>query len=139
MSFPPVAAGAPFAAMNTVLYCRRFAQTVDFYERVLALPRGYANEWFVEFRVAPGACLSVAHEDRTSVETAHGAGITLTLRADDIRACHAALSARGAAPPPVGPRPFGAEGFVIRDPEGTRVEFWAPVAGGDRPRQTPAR
>jgi len=112
--------------MNTVLYCRRFPETVAFYEQMLGLTRGHSNDWFVEFQVAPGAFLSVADERRASVKTASGAGITLTLRVEDARALHALLQTRGGDPPPVGARPWGAEGFLLHDPEGTRLEIWSP-------------
>lgn len=114
--------------MNTVLYCRRWRDTVAFYEHVLGLQRGYANDWFVEFRVGAGAFLSVADEARASVKSAAGAGITITLRVDDVARCHAELSARGAAPGAAGPRPWGAQGFLLHDPEGNRIEVWAPGA-----------
>ncbi len=117
--------------MNTVLYCRRFAQSVAFYETVLGLDRGFANDWFVEFRVAPGAYLSVADEARASVKSAGGAGITLTLRCDDVDDVHHRLVAHGVAPGSVGPRPWGAWGFLVRDPEGTRIEVWTPRSPGD--------
>lgn len=114
-----------FSSMNTVLYCRRFQETVTFYEQILGLARGYCNEWFVEFQVAPGAFLSVADQRRASVKTASGGGITLTLRVADARALHTLLRTRGVQPPPVGARPWGAEGFLVHDPEGTRLEIWS--------------
>jgi len=113
--------------MNTVLYCRRFADTLSFYDTVLALPRTLSRDWFVEFRIAAGCFLSLADERRASVKSAGGAGITLSLRVDDVHAFRDALAQRGAGPPPVGPRPWGAEGFLLHDPEGTRIEVWAPV------------
>ena len=92
--------------INTVIYCRTWQRTVDFYERVLGLPRSFTNDWFVEFRVAPGACLSLADEGRASIKSASGAGLTLTFRVTDIHGWHALLTERGASPPPVEPRPF---------------------------------
>jgi len=121
----PPAAG--IQAMNTVLYCRRFTDTVRFYDRVLALPRGASRDWFVEFRVAEGCFLSVADERRASVKSAGGAGLTLTLRVDDVGRFRETLRARGARPPPVGPRPWGTAGFLLHDPEGTRIEIWSPA------------
>lgn len=128
MIIPGTDSADGFCAMNTVLYCRRFQDTVAFYEHMLGLSRCHSNDWFVEFQIAPGAFLSVADERRATVKTAAGAGITVTLRVADVRGLHALLLGRGAEPPPVGARPWGAQGFLLRDPEGTRVEIWSPVA-----------
>ena len=115
--------------MNTVLYCRHWRAMLAFYEQVLGLRRGYANEWFVEFQVAPAAYLSIADDTRASIKSAAGAGITITLRVEDVARAHAQLCARGVTPSPVGPRPWGARGFLLHDPEGNRIEFWAPRSG----------
>lgn len=116
--------------MNTILYCRDFPANVDFYERVLMLPRGHAADWFVEFRVAPGACVSVADEARTRVKGAAGGGITLTLEVDDAAAFRRRLVANGLEPPAVARRPWNAVGFFIHDPEGNRIEIWSPASAG---------
>ena len=113
-------------AMNTVLYCEHFVETLAFYDEVMQLPRGFANDWFVEFKVAQEAYLSVADQRRASIDSAKGKGLTLTLRVDDVLACHRQLCARGAVPSAPGTRPWGAEGFLLHDPEGTRIEIWAP-------------
>ena len=112
--------------MNTVLYCEHFVETLAFYDEVMQLPRGFANDWFVEFKVAQQACLSVANEQRASIQSAHGKGLTLTFQVDDVAAYHRQLCARGATPSSPGARPWGAEGFLVHDPEGTRIEIWAP-------------
>jgi uncharacterized glyoxalase superfamily protein PhnB len=114
--------------MNTVLYCRRWRETVAFYEQVLGLERAFANDWFVELRVGVGAFLSLADERRASIRSAGGAGITLSLRVDDVHRFRHALATRGATTTPVGARPWGALGFLLHDPEGTRIEVWAPAA-----------
>ena len=124
-------AGA-ICAINTVLYCRCFQRTLTFYQQTLGLRPGFRTDWFVEFEVAPGACLSVADDRRATVKAAAGAGITVTLRVADVRAFHAQLVARGESPPPVGARPWGAEGFLLRDPEGTRIEIWSPAGKAGR-------
>ena len=114
-------------SMNTVLYCQHFASTLEFYEHILGLPRGFANDWFVEFKVADRAYLSVADQSRATINSAHGAGITLTFRVDNVSAYHAQLVARGAAPSAIGRRPWNATGFLLYDPEGTRIEVWSPA------------
>ncbi len=128
MANPRVEPVLPMRAMNTVLYCRYYEQTLAFYGEVLCLPRGFANDWFVEFKVAREAFLSVADQRRASIESAHGKGLTLTFQVEDVRVSHEQLRARGATPTAPGPRPWGAEGFLLHDPEGTRIEIWAPSA-----------
>ena len=113
-------------AMNTVLYCEHFVETLAFYDEVMQLPRGFANDWFVEFKVAQEAYLSVADQRRASIDSAQGKGLTLTFRVDDVLACHRQLCARGAVSSAPGARPWGAQGFLLHDPEGTRIEIWAP-------------
>ncbi|MFT5176378.1 MAG: catechol 2,3-dioxygenase-like lactoylglutathione lyase family enzyme [Gammaproteobacteria bacterium] len=112
--------------MNTVLYCQHYAQTLAFYEHVLGLQRTFSKDWFVEFRVAQEAFLSVADQNRATISSAQGKGLTLTFQVDDVRASHDQLHARGATLTAVGPRPWGAQGFLLHDPEGTRIEIWAP-------------
>lgn len=126
MAHDPAATVLPIRSMNIVLYCRHYAQTLQFYEHVLGLPRSFANDWFVEFEVAREAFLSVADQRRATINSAQGQGLTVTLQVDDVRASHAQLQARGATPGAPGPRPWGAQGFVLHDPEGTRIEIWAP-------------
>jgi catechol 2,3-dioxygenase-like lactoylglutathione lyase family enzyme len=118
--------GGTFSALNTILYCRRFNETVRFYAETLALVRGRATDWFVEFKVAPGAFISIADEQRTQVKSAAGGGVTLTLRVADAAVLHGMLIARGVDVPPVESRPWNAEGFFIHDPEGNRIEIWSP-------------
>ena len=57
--------GDAFLALNAILYCRRFSETVRFYEQTLGLTPGHASDWLVEFEVAPGAFVSVADDRRT--------------------------------------------------------------------------
>ena len=47
---------------NTILYCRRWAATVQFYRDQLRLPVAFANDWFVEFQLNAAAyLLSLIH------------------------------------------------------------------------------
>lgn len=112
--------------MNTVLYCEHFEQTLAFYDDVLCLPRGFANDWFVEFEVAANVRLSIADQRRATIDSSHGQGLTLTFRIDDVFAEYQRLRECGALPSEPGPRPWRAQGFLLFDPEGTRIEIWAP-------------
>jgi len=119
--------GMPIDASNTILYCRRWRETVEFYRGVLGLAVNMENDWFVEFRLTADAFVSIADARRASIESSAGGGLTLALRVDAIHDLHARLSAAGAAPGDVGRHPWGALSFFCRDPEGYRLEFWQPL------------
>lgn len=110
--------------VNTILYCQRWAETVAFYADVLQLEIHFSNHWFVEFSVHPGARISIANQERASIKSAQGQGITLTFQIEDVPALHAYLTESGSHPTPIQVR-WGSEVFYVRDPEGNRIEFWA--------------
>lgn len=112
---------------NTILYCRQWRETVDFYQRRLGLPVTFASSWFVEFRLSDTARLSVADERRASVKSAGGAGITVTLQVESADLAWRALQHSGLTPGPVKDHPWGARVFYLADPEGHRLEFWSPA------------
>jgi uncharacterized glyoxalase superfamily protein PhnB len=112
---------------NTILYCRQWRETVDFYQRRLGLPVTFASSWFVEFRLSDTARLSVADERRASVKSAGGAGITVTLQVESADLARRALQHSGLTPGPVKDHPWGARVFYLADPEGHRLEFWSPA------------
>ena len=115
---------------NTILYCRRWRECVAFYRDRLALPVSFENEWFVEFELNPGARVSVADSAKTTIESAQGRGLTLTLKVADLQAARAELEGRGLSPGSISQHPWGASVFYLADPEGRRIEFWSnPDAG----------
>lgn len=118
-----------FNLSNTILYCRRWRETVDFYRRVLCLPVSIEKDWFVEFRLTETSFVSVANADRASVDTSAGQGVTLALQVDDVDAMHARLVRAGVEAEAVKNHPWGALSFFCRDPEGYRLEFWQPRPG----------
>ena len=69
---------------NTILYCKKWQETVDFYKNHLKLPITHDSDWFIEFRLTETAHLSVADERRASIKSSGGAGITLALQVEDI-------------------------------------------------------
>ena len=113
-------------AANTILYCRRWRETVDFYRQVLGLEIRFENDWFVEFHLTDGAHLSIADETRASIASVAGQGVTLALRVDDVDAAWHWLRARGAGPGPVHHHGWGARVCYFHDPEGHRLELWSP-------------
>jgi catechol 2,3-dioxygenase-like lactoylglutathione lyase family enzyme len=110
-------------AVNTILYCRAWPDTVDFYRRVLGLTATYSTDWFVEFRITHDAFVSVADASRATIEAGGGRGLTVSIRVDDLAGVRSRIESRGGTPTSVDRR-FGAEVFDVHDPEGNRIEFW---------------
>ncbi|MBN2232607.1 MAG: VOC family protein [Deltaproteobacteria bacterium] len=117
-------------AANTILYCRHWEKTVRFYRDGLDLPIDFAADWFVEFRLTETARLSIAAAARTTVQSAGGAGITITLEVEDIDAAREQARQRGLEPTPIRKHPWNARLFHLRDPEGHRIEFWQAIMPG---------
>jgi catechol 2,3-dioxygenase-like lactoylglutathione lyase family enzyme len=112
---------------NTILYCRRWAETVGFYRDVLGLPGNALSEWFVEFRLAPGTFVSIADAARATIAPAAEAGITLSWQVTDVVDFRRYLLDKGVAVDPLTKR-WGARCFYFHDPEGHRLEAWTPIA-----------
>jgi catechol 2,3-dioxygenase-like lactoylglutathione lyase family enzyme len=109
--------------VNTVLYCDRWAATVDFYRQLLGFDVAHESDWFVEFRLTAGAFLSIADASRATIEAVDGKGVTLTFHTDALAESKALLDGNGVATTPISRR-WGADAFYGHDPEGHRIEFW---------------
>jgi catechol 2,3-dioxygenase-like lactoylglutathione lyase family enzyme len=109
---------------NTVLYCDEWVATVAFYREVLGFEVEHETDWFVEFRVAGDAYLSIADARRATIDAVAGKGITLTLHTSALAETRAYLEGDGVAATPI-TRRWGAEVFYCHDPEGHRIEFWS--------------
>jgi catechol 2,3-dioxygenase-like lactoylglutathione lyase family enzyme len=110
---------------NTILYCKRWKETVAFYKIKLGLQVTTSREWFVEFKLNEASRLSIADESRASIDSNEGKGITITFEVIDIKMAHSYLKEVGLNPPPIKDHPWGAKVFRIYDPEGNRIEFWS--------------
>lgn len=110
---------------NTILYCSNWSSTVEFYRDVVGLRLSLDRGWFVEFELGPASFISVADADRATVPAGHGAGITLSWRVDDVAATRSRLAERGVDCSPV-ERRWGSDSSFFADPEGNRIEVWAP-------------
>lgn len=73
---------------NTIIYCVKWKETAAFYKTKLRLKTTVVFDWFVEFELNETARLSIADVTRTSMETCAGKGITITMKVEDINACH---------------------------------------------------
>ena len=116
-----------FKTTNIILYCKKWAETVSFYQDDLKLPKTFASDWFVEFQLTGFAHLSIADERRATIKSSSGAGLTLTLQVADVDAAWRALKTADLDPEPVRDHPWGARTFFLFDPEGHRLEIWAPL------------
>ena len=112
---------------NTILYCRRWPATVQFYRDQLRLPVAFENDWFVEFQLNAAAYLSVADAAHTSIAAVDGQGITLAWQVLDLEEVRTHLLEQGIAATPLRRR-WDAWVFYCHDPEGHRLEFWADVS-----------
>lgn len=113
-----------FKTTNTILYCKKWTETVGFYRDRLELPVNFANEWFFEFCLTDGSRLSVADESRASVKSCGGMGITLALESDAIETVWTNLAESGLEPTEIKEHPWGGRVFYFWDPEGHRIEIW---------------
>ncbi len=115
----------PLKSTNTILYCQKWQETVDFYQHQLKLPITFASDWFVEFRLTATAHISIANEQRASIKNCAGQGLTLTMQVDDIEAVWQHLQNQGITIGPLKAHPWGAQVFYFFDPEGHRLECWS--------------
>jgi catechol 2,3-dioxygenase-like lactoylglutathione lyase family enzyme len=112
-------------SMNTILYCRRWQETVDFYRHKLQFPVTFESDWFVEFGLTPTSHLSVADERRATIKSSSGAGLTLTFQVADADQAWQELQGRGLNLGPLKDHAWGARVFYFFDPEGHRLEIWS--------------
>lgn len=111
--------------INTILYCQRWHETVAFYRDALAFPVTFKNDWFIEFGVNEYARLSVANEQRATIKSADGQGLTLAFRVEQADETWQYLLARGVSVGKIKDHPWGGRSFFLFDPEGNRLEVWS--------------
>ena len=109
---------------NTILYCDHWNETIKFYRDILKLSIHHETDWLVEFQLLDRAYLSIADAHRTSIKSAKGDGLTLSLEVKDVDRAHGLLLAAGVKVSPIKPI-WGARAFYLHDPEGHRIELWA--------------
>ncbi len=113
-------------ALNTILYCGKWEETLRFYRSLLDNPGDWLAEWCVEFSISETARLSVADENRASIRSAGGKGLTLSIRVRNIDREWTRLQEAGLVPDAIRRHPWGAKVFYLHDPEGNRIEIWTP-------------
>ncbi len=95
---------------NSILYCKKWEETVALYQTGLRLPITVSTEWFVEFKLTGTSRLSVADESHTSIKSSSGKGITIGLHVVDIVTTHSQLKEAELNPTAI-KEVWGAQGF----------------------------
>lgn len=117
----------PCLSANTILYCKKFQETLAFYQVMLDHDGRALAEWFVEFPLNKTAMLSIADERRARIKSAGGCGITLSLQTQNIDNKWHELLQGGLKPGGIKKHAWGASVFYLFDPEGHRIEIWQPL------------
>ncbi|HSO20728.1 MAG TPA: VOC family protein, partial [Desulfosarcina sp.] len=87
-------------------------------------PVNFTTDWFMEFYLTRHARLSIADEKRSTVKSAAGRGITVTLEVEEIEPVHERIHHAGLQPTGITRHAWDAKVFHLRDPEGNRLEVW---------------
>jgi catechol 2,3-dioxygenase-like lactoylglutathione lyase family enzyme len=109
---------------NTILYCRNWEATVEFYRDVLNFVTNHKTDWFVEFQLGVDTYLSVANAAYGSIKSTDGNGITLSWQVEDVDEIHRRLNQLGMRTSPI-KRVWGSRAFYLFDPERHRLELWS--------------
>lgn len=111
--------------VNTIIYCRRWQETGSFYRNRLGFQVTFENDWFMEFQVTSGARISIANEQRATIKSSGGQGLTLAFQVDQADEMWQNLKERGVVVGNIKDHPWGGRAFFLYDPEGNRIEIWS--------------
>ncbi|WP_022665752.1 VOC family protein [Desulfospira joergensenii] len=109
---------------NTILYCREWEKTVDFYRDGLSLKINFRTDWFVEFLLSDNSRISIADQAKSSIKVSTPHGITIALEVDDIESVWKTFIKKELRPTQIKDHPWAARVFYLYDPEGRRIEIW---------------
>jgi catechol 2,3-dioxygenase-like lactoylglutathione lyase family enzyme len=115
------------ARANTILYCRHWQKTVEFYRDILGLTSRRFSDWMVEFELTGTSFISIADAARATVGASGGDGITLSWQVQDPDALRGRLAVLNVTAGPIQNR-WGSRFFYFHDPEGHRLEAWTDVS-----------
>lgn len=111
--------------VNTIIYCQRWKEMVSFYQNKLGFPVTLENDWFVEVKVNAHARISIANEQRATIKSSRGQGLTLAFQVDKADETWQNLKAQGVDVGKIKDHPWGGRAFFLFDPEGNRLEVWS--------------
>ena len=110
---------------NTIIYCKNWNACQRFYSEVFKLEiRFQKDDWFIEYQLRNGACLSIADETRCTIEPALGKGLTLSFFVDNLEELHRYFEQQKVDVTPIKTNSWRAPFFFAKDPDGNRIEFW---------------
>ena len=110
---------------NTILYYRNWEENVRFYRDILGFPINFQNEWFVEFIINEGSCISVADAQKATIKSSLGSGITISFQVADVKSIWHSLDQKNISIGSINEHPWGGLAFFLHDPEGYRLEVWS--------------
>jgi catechol 2,3-dioxygenase-like lactoylglutathione lyase family enzyme len=112
-------------AANTIIYCKKWPESVHFYRDVLQLAISFQkDDWFIEFVVNGAAHLSIADAAKCTIPPGSGVGLTLSFFVQDLRATQDIFTQHKIETTEIKAKGWRAPYFYVHDPEGTRIEFW---------------
>ena len=117
----------PVESFHTILFCRKWDACVAFYRDILGFAVVDEKPGFMEFQVTPESRIGLLQSAANSTPGADETFSILSFRVKNIEEIHKALSGRFEGLTALRLHPWGAHLFELRDPEGRRLEFWAPV------------
>ena len=113
-----------YLTTNTILYCKEWEKTVNFYRDGLSLPINFTTDWFVEFCLTESSRLSIANEIKSSIKSSKKKGITIALQVEDIDVVWINIMSKNLKPTKIESHPWNARVFYLFDTEGHRIEIW---------------
>jgi len=111
---------------NTILYCKKWSETVAFYRDIFDFEMSFQNDWFVEFQITADSFLSVADESRATIDSVDGQGVTLAWQVEDIQTIRDKLIVKDVGVTEIKKR-WGSLVVYLHDPENHRIELWQEV------------
>ncbi|OQY39482.1 MAG: hypothetical protein B6226_01780 [Candidatus Cloacimonetes bacterium 4572_65] len=112
---------------NSIVYCKKFQETVSFYKDLIGLEVTFSKSWFVEFKLTESSFISIVDENRATIKSCSGKGITISLNVENIYHERELFIEKGINPTAL-KEIWGSLHFFVHDPEGTRIEFWEEIS-----------
>jgi predicted enzyme related to lactoylglutathione lyase len=109
---------------NTILYCKNWKECVSFYRNVMKFDINLQKDWFIEFHIINNYFISVADENRSSIKSGSGKGITLSFKVSSLYNTFKKFNGEGINCE-IKTHPWGGKYFFINDPEGNRIGIWS--------------
>lgn len=117
-------------SFHAVMLSRKWAECLAFYRDVLGFRIVDKKKGFVEFEVTPDSRIGLIDKrNRRQIADAVQGGLVLSFCVDDLESARDQLCSRWPWTSGIKEHPWGARIVELKDPEGRRIEFWAPGKG----------